>query len=232
MRDNGDPEFIWRELSRLLRSLRHAAGVSLRQVEAASPFGRGALSSMETASSRPSRAVVEYYDREFGGQGLAMSLFAEARAARGATRSPRGRSPHHDVLRVEWARVPLGQLVPVGAAFTVGWRLLNDGSAAWQDRSLARVGPPAGPGLLASGLGVPVPDTAPGASADLTFSVRAPEQPATVAAYWRLVDAAGRPTTPGHLTLHIVVVADEIEGAGEPTGETHGHLRLCGANSG
>lgn len=186
---------VWQELSASLRQLRAAAGDSLRAVEKTTGWGRGSLSQIENGKARPTRAQVEWYDARFGGDGLLVAMYAEARGAHG----PTGRGPVEAMLRtgdsVEVTDVdtPLGAVVRTGATVPVGWTLHNTGTVPWRGRHLHRVGPRAAPGLIGSPTTAALPDCAPGDHVSVRFDIEMPMIAATLAAYWEITDQQGRP---------------------------------------
>lgn len=190
---------LWAELSASMRALRRNAGMSLRQAELASGRGRGTLSQIENGKARPGRDLTEWYDTTFGGDGLLLSLYAEARGAHGPT-SQRHFFPNvraGDAMRVESSLLPEGELVQCGSDVVAGWTLVNSGTVAWTGRQLERVGANAAARLIASAPGTPVPDCEPGDRLRIEVAFTVPEVPGTFAAYWLMVDADGRPCFEG-----------------------------------
>lgn len=201
---------LWAELSSTMRLVRQNAGMSLRQAELASGRGRGVLSQVETQKARPNRDLVEWYDTTFDGDGLLVSLYVEARTA-GPASTPAWTKvrPHAldgDAMAVDAALVAAGELVATGADVVAGWTLHNCGTVRWQQRSLRRVGAPAGTSLLRSAIRTPVPDCRPGELADVRLTLGAPDRPGTVAAYWEVTDDCGRPLYDRAHLLSVVVV--------------------------
>ena len=202
---------VWDVLGASMRQLRTNANVSLRAVEASTGWGRGVLSQMETAKARPRREIVEWYDARFGGDGLLVSLFAEARGAHGvmsAARTPAELAIRNDHLRVEWASLPYGERVAPAGTLTVQWRLRNCGLVAWRDRSLRRVGAVAADHLLSSPASVPLPDAQPGAAVVARVPIGVPAVAGTFAAYWEVTDRRGRRCFGRDELLAVTVVAD------------------------
>lgn len=192
-----------------MRALRESAGVSLRQAEARSGWGRGTLSQVENGKARPSRTLVEWYEQAFDADGLLLSTYAEAR---GAHRSEYRDSPAPHVLdgdAFECANplLPVGALVRAGRTVTVGWTLHNTGTVSWTGRQLRRVGAHAAAQLLGSPRAVDLPDCPPSGTVDARIEVTAPATPGTLAAYWQIVDARSRPCFPiAHLLCTVLVV--------------------------
>lgn len=191
-----------------MRVLRESAGVSLRQAEARSGWGRGTLSQVENGKARPSRALVEWYETAFDADGLLLSAYAEAR---GAHRNERPVLPAHitegDAFDCADPLLPTGALVRAGQAVTLGWTLRNTGTVAWVGRRLRRVGAHAAAQLLISPPAVDLGDCPPGGAVDARIEVTAPSTPGTLVAYWQIVDPEGRPCFPiSHLVSSLLVV--------------------------
>lgn len=191
-----------------MRALRESAGVSLRQAEARSGWGRGTLSQVENGKARPSRALVEWYETAFGADGLLLSAYAEARGAHRTER--RAAPPLHltdgDAFECANPLLPSGALVRAGRTVTLGWTLRNTGSAAWVGRRLRRVGAHAAAQLLTSLPAVDLADCPPGGAVDARVEVTTPSSPGTLAAYWQIVDAQDRPCFPVSRVLCTVLV--------------------------
>jgi len=190
---------LWAELSASMRAMRRNAGMSLRQAELASGRGRGTLSQIENGKARPSRDLVEWYDKSFGGDGLLLSLYAEARGAHGPT-SQRHFFPHlqdGDAISVEGALLAEGELVECGADVIAGWTLRNRGGVPWRGRFVERVGAHAAARLIASAPEAPIPDCEPGAAVQVQVVLTVPEVAGTFAAHWVIVGDDRRPCFEG-----------------------------------
>lgn len=187
---------VWSEVGATMRHLRRANGASLRDIEALGTWRRGSLSQVETGKARPSHALIEFYDTEFGGDGLLASLFAEAHVMQPVVGPVADRrvahQSHGDAYRLLDCSLASGTLVAAGTDLEVRWRLRNCGAVIWQQRSLCRIGATAGSRLIASAPCAPVPDTDPGGEAVIKVTITSPTQPGTVAAHWQMTDAAGR----------------------------------------
>ena len=130
---------FWQELSQRLRELRQSGGLSLRAVEQRSGYGRGSPRKIENGKARPTRAQVEWYDSAFGGDGLLLSLYAEARGAHGVAEGPARDAisiPGDDISVID-TLLPLGEVAKPGAQLLAGWTLLNDGIVPWSGRRSA-----------------------------------------------------------------------------------------------
>lgn len=200
---------LWAELSASMRALRTNAGMSLRKVEAEAGFGRGTLSQVETAKARPNRDVVEWYDTAFGGDGLLLSLYAEARGAHGPSsrRASAAAIDPADALLVMSVEPAHGGVVTTGSVVCARWKIRNAGAVPWRDRRLERVGARAGMRLVASDASVRLPDCEPGDAVVVEAPLGIPAASATYAATWQVVDAEGRLALPLDLALSVHLVA-------------------------
>ena len=82
-------------------------------------------------------------------------------------------------------------MVP-GELFVKVWRIRNCGSVPWRGRRLERQGPLTGPGLITSHTRyVDIPDTDPGATAEISVLLMAPTYGCSSIAYFKMVDAGG-----------------------------------------
>lgn len=198
---------LWQRIGADMRRLRQTSGVSLRQVEDRSGYRRGTLSLIETGRSNPNRGVVEYYDREFAGDGLLLSLYAEARGAYGGSGGARPeRRTQGDAMRVEPGSLPFGQLVAPGASLTSAWTLHNTGSVPWTDRVLLRVGAPAALFVIESARQVDVPVCEPGGSVRVEVPFTAPGHEGSFVACWQVADGDGFSVLPLDARLSVLVV--------------------------
>lgn len=93
--------------------------------------------------------------------------------------------------------IPDDSVLEPGAAFTKTWRLKNTGTCAWNARySLAFIG---GEGLNAPAA-IPLSETAPGASLDISAELTAPLHNGTFTSLYALHDPRGVPIQIGSLT--------------------------------
>lgn len=187
-----DSTELWGDLGSAMRSLREANNRSLRQVEASSAWSRGTLSQVENAKARPSLALVRYYDAEFAGDGLLLSLFADAHALRlpvsPVTDTRSFRVAAGDRFEIGHRFPPTGATVTAGERLDATWVVRNSGTVAWKRRSLFRVGATAGNRLVSSSPRTPLPDLEPDGVIIAEVAVRAPMQAGTVVAHWAIVN--------------------------------------------
>jgi hypothetical protein len=179
-------------------------------VEKASGWRRGTLSQVETGKAKPNGTLVEYYDENFDAAGLLLSLFAEAHAVHarvGAVKNyPGERFEPGDDMKVLQLDQPRGSLVTAGAPLRVVCHIVNAGVRGWQGRKLRRVGAVAGTRLIVSAPSVPIPDTAPGDTAEAVIELLAPQEPGSVIAYWRMMHADGHYAFPVSESVSVQLV--------------------------
>jgi transcriptional regulator with XRE-family HTH domain len=179
-----------------MQKLRMVHGDSVRTV--ASGFGCSAshISRVERGDTKPSRALVQFYEEKFEADGLLVSLFEVAAHAneQKRRRSRTGKQPKAipgDATAFVDETVPQGTLFKPGEVFTKVWRIRNCGTVHWRGRRLERQGPLTGPGLITSPKYIDVPDTQPGAVVEIETLLKAPTYDATSIAYFKMVDQDG-----------------------------------------
>jgi transcriptional regulator with XRE-family HTH domain len=188
---------LWRELGESMRRIRLSNGLSLRQLEALSGWTRGTLSQVENAKAKPSRALVQWYDERLQTHGLLMSIYAEASAAHPHVGPIDAASDvEHGVpgdgMKVIESDIPAGLLAQPDSTQEAGWRIANVGSVPWRRRGLRRIGAYAGVRVISSARVTAVGDVDPGETTTVRCSIRLPDTPGTVIAYWRMVDEHDR----------------------------------------
>lgn len=200
---------LWRELGETMRRHRRLGERSLRALEAEGGWRRGTLSQVENGKARPSHALVSWYDRRFGGDGLLLSLYAEARAA---DTGPGPAAPdgfeqvaRGDAMTVLGQAPPAGTRLAAGSGFEACWELANTGTVPWRNRGLRRIGPHAGLRVIGGPPWTAVPDTVPGGRAVVRVRLTAPDAPGSVIAYWRMVDEQERFCRPATELLTVVL---------------------------
>jgi hypothetical protein len=181
-----------------MQKLRLVDGASVRQT--AKEFGCNAshISRVERGDTKPSRALVQFYEERFEADGLLNSLFEVAehadeqkRQRSGRARSKQPPAVPGDATAFVGHEIPNGFLMSPGQVFTETWRIRNVGTVPWHGRHLERQGPLTGPGLITSERYVPVPDTEPGEVAAITAVLKAQGYDGTAIAYFKMVDAEG-----------------------------------------
>ncbi len=181
-----------------MRQLRRVAGWSA--TETARKFGCSVshITRVELGTAKPSRALVQFYEDTFKGDGLLHSLFEVAEHAPEQERRRAGGHRPNELHAVEGDAtafvddtIPHGTLMEPGVFFTKTWRIRNVGTVPWCGRRLERQGPLTGPGLITSEQHVPIPDTEPGEIAEITAVLKAPGYDCSSIAYFKMVDEAG-----------------------------------------
>lgn len=208
-------------LGMALRQQRENEGVSLAAFAVWSTYSEGHLSRVEHGDAAPSSELVECYETRFGTDGLLRSMYEDVLEEQRQDRL--GRRGQGTLPRGSWGKEPAATLpgdrsefladltVPDGSIVVPGeevekqWRLRNAGRVAWHGRLLERVGPASGPGVISSPRRVPIKDTEPGDTVDVTVALHAPALPGSAMAYWQMVHADGRPCFPDRYAQGIYV---------------------------
>ncbi len=163
--------------------------------------------------SKPSRALIQFYEDTFEADGLLLSLYEVAvhagedeRRRAGGKRPRLYRAVPGDSSTLVSEAVPHGTLMAPGEVFEKVWRITNSGSVPWQGRRLERQGPLTGPGLISSLRFVDVPDTEPGGVAEITALMKAPTYDCTSIAYFKMVNRDGKLCFPDSYQLGLDVL--------------------------
>lgn len=200
-----------------MQKLRLVNGLTGKQV--AKEFGcSGSHISRIERGSKPSRELVQFYEKRFEAEGLLLSLFEVAvhapeqeRRRAGGKRPRLKRAIPGDASTFLGDTIPHGSLMTPGQVFEQTWRVKNGGTVAWMDRRLERQGPLTGPGLISSLRYVDIPDTKPGQVAAITALLKAPTYDCSSIAYFKMVDAAGKLCFPDSYQLGLDVLV-RVEG--------------------
>jgi DNA-binding winged helix-turn-helix (wHTH) protein len=108
--------------------------------------------------------------------------------------------------------VPDGSIFEPGEPFEKVWEIQNIGSTAWHGRALRRTGAARGPGQINSDETTSVPDTNPGELCLIRMSLKAPLQPGSYYAEWKMIDSHGGSCFPKQsplfLRIDVVVTRD------------------------
>jgi transcriptional regulator with XRE-family HTH domain len=163
--------------------------------------------------SRPTRALVQFYEETFEADGLLLSLFEVAedapeqeRRRAGGRRPPLTRAVPGDASAFVDDTVPHGTFMTPAELFTKSWRIRNSGTAVWQRRKLERQGPVTGPGLITSPRHIPIRHTEPGEEAEIVARLKAPTYDCASIAYFKMVDADGQLCFPDSYQLGLDVL--------------------------
>lgn len=193
-------------------------GVSGRQVADGFGCSPSHISRVEQGSTKPTRALVQFYEDSFEGDGLLLSLFevaehaAEQERRRAGGKRPRlYRAVPGDASTFVGDTIPHGTLMEPGEVFEKIWRVKNSGTVSWQGRRLERQGPLTGPGLISSARFYEVPDTEPGQIAAVMAALKAPTYDCSSIAYFKMVDSDGRLCWPDSYQLGLDVLV-RVEG--------------------
>jgi transcriptional regulator with XRE-family HTH domain len=196
-----------------MQKLRMVNGWSGKQSAKAFGCSPSHISRVEQGHTPPSRALVQFYEETFGGDGLLLSLFEVAlhsaedeRRRAGGHQPTRKKAIPGDASTFVDDTIPHGTLMQPGQFFTKTWRIRNSGSVPWQGRQLERQGPLTGPGLITSQRYVPMPDTQPGEIAEIEAILKAPGYDCSSIAYFKMADAEGALCFPDSYQLGLDVL--------------------------
>jgi transcriptional regulator with XRE-family HTH domain len=171
------------------------------------------ISRVEQGNNKPSRELVQFYEKTFEGDGLLLSLFEVAEHAleqdrrRAGGKRPRlYRAVPGDASTFVDDTIAHGTLMEPGQMFEQTWRVRNSGTVTWEGRRLERQGPLTGPGLITSLRYVDIPLTKPGKLAKVTAPLKAPTYDCSSIAYFKMVDAEGKLCFPDSYQLGLDVL--------------------------
>jgi transcriptional regulator with XRE-family HTH domain len=206
-----------------MQKLRMVNGWNGKQVAEAFGCSPSHISRVEQGSTKPTRALVQFYEDTFEGDGLLLSLFEVADHALEQERRRAGghnpklyRSVPDDASIFVGDTIPHGTLMEPGQMFEQAWKVKNSGKVPWEGRRLERQGPLTGPGLITSLRFVDIPNTEPGEIAEITAPLKAPTYDCSSIAYFKMVDAEGLLCFPDSYQLGLdVLVRVEGQAPGE-----------------
>lgn len=196
-----------------MRKLRQVAGWSASQTAREFKCSPSHISRVERGH-KPSRALVQFYEQQFEGDGLLLSLFEVAehnaeqdRRRFGGHRPRLVRAIEGDATGFVDDTIPHGTLMSPGLLFVKTWRIRNTGTVPWRGRRLERQGPLTGPGLITSIVrDVEIPDTEPGEVVEIEALLNAPGYDCSSIAYFKMVDHEGFLCFPDHHQLGLDVL--------------------------
>lgn len=181
-----------------MQKFRQVNAVGVRDLAGEFGCNPSHISRVERGDTKPSRALVEFYDDRFEAEGLLLSLFeavahSREEKRRRATRAGRRQqaAAPGDATAFVSETIPQGTLLLPGEVFEKTWTIRNVGNVSWRNRQLERQGPLTGPGLITSARHYPIAETAPGESVVIGAILKAPTHDATSIAYFKMVDADG-----------------------------------------
>jgi transcriptional regulator with XRE-family HTH domain len=204
-----------------MQKLRLVHGATVRQTAAEFGCSASHVSRVERGDTKPSRALVQFYEDKFEGDGLLLSLLEVAEHANEQKRQRRRRGGESKALDGDASAfvedtVPHGTCFKPGELFAKTWRIRNCGTVPWRGRRLERQGPITGPGLITSPKYLHVPDADPGEIVEITAPLKAPGYDCSSIAYFKMVDAEGVLCFPDEHQLGLdvlVMVARNIAGS-------------------
>jgi hypothetical protein len=181
-----------------MRGLRRSKDWSVTETARSFGCSPSHITRVELGDNKPSRALVQFYEHQFHGDGILLSLFevvdhaAEQERRRNGGRHPRlVRAVPGDASTFVDDTIPHGTLLEPGQLFIKNWRIRNSGTIRWQGRRLQRQGPIFGPGLIVSPAEIDIPRTDPGEIVEISIGLRAPSYDCSSIAYFKMVDSDG-----------------------------------------
>jgi transcriptional regulator with XRE-family HTH domain len=196
-----------------MQKLRMVNGASGKQVAQAFGCSPAHISRVELGRTKPTRALVQFYEDRFEGDGLLLSLFEVADQANeqekrraGGKRPQPYRAEPGDASTFIGDTIPHGTLMQPGQVFEQTWTIQNTGTVAWEGRRLERQGPLTGPGLISSARFYGVPDTTPGKQATVTAMLKAPTYDCSSIAYFKMIHGDSRLCWPDNYQLGLDVL--------------------------
>ena len=112
-------------------------------------------------------------------------------------------------LFIKDVTIPDGTSMPVNTTFVKTWRVKNVGNVVWKDRYLKRM-TPASELICSSPALVPIPETAPGETIDISVTFKTPHLPGSCRTDWKTSDDRGNLFFPDmHGLFSIVTVVSE-----------------------
>jgi transcriptional regulator with XRE-family HTH domain len=210
-----------------MRKLREVHGWTASDTAKAFKCSVSHISRVEHGASKPSRALVQFYEEKFEAEGMLLSLFevaehaAEQDRQRFGGRRPRiVRAVDGDVTAYVDETIPHGTLMAPGLLFVKTWRIRNVGTVPWRGRRLERQGPLTGPGLITSQRYVPIPNTEPGEVAEIEAVLKAPGYDCSSIAYFKMADEQGFLCFPDEhqLGLDVLVRVERNTGGSQNAG--------------
>jgi len=111
-------------------------------------------------------------------------------------------------LFIKDVTIPDGTSIPVNTTFVKTWRVKNIGNVVWKDRYLKRI-TPLSTHICSSPAMVPIPETKPGETIDISVTFKTPHLPGSCHTDWKTSDDRGNLYFPDmHGLFSIVTVVD------------------------
>lgn len=112
-------------------------------------------------------------------------------------------------LFIKDVTIPDGTSIPVNTTFEKTWRVKNIGNVVWKNRYLKRMTPMSGL-ICSSPAMVPIPETQPGETIDISVTFKTPHLPGSCRTDWKTSDDRGNLYFPDmHGLFSIVTVVKE-----------------------
>lgn len=116
--------------------------------------------------------------------------------------------PGDQTLFIKDVTIPDGTSIPVNTTYEKIWRVKNTGTVVWKNRYLKRI-TPASDLLCSSTAMVPIPETQPGETIDISVTFHTPHLPGSCRTDWKTSDAQGNLYFPDmHGLFSIVTVVE------------------------
>ena len=114
-----------------------------------------------------------------------------------------------NTLFIKDVTIPDGTSIPVNTTFVKTWRVKNVGNVVWKDRYLKRMTPLSNL-ICSSPAMVPIPETYPGETIDISVTFKTPHLPGSCRTDWKTSDYRGNLYFPDmHGLFSIVTVVEE-----------------------
>lgn len=112
-------------------------------------------------------------------------------------------------LFIKDVTIPDGTSIAVNTSFVKTWRVKNIGNVVWKDRYLKRMTPPSSL-ICSSPAMVPIPETRPGETIDISVTFKTPHLPGSCRTDWKTSDDRGNLYFPDmHGLFSIVTVVED-----------------------
>lgn len=108
-------------------------------------------------------------------------------------------------LFIKDVTIPDGTSIPINTTYEKIWRVKNTGTLVWKDRYLVRT-TPASSLVCSSPTRVPIPETQPGETIDISVTFRTPYLPGSCRTDWKTADKDGNIYFPDMHGLYSIVV--------------------------
>ncbi len=107
-------------------------------------------------------------------------------------------------LFIKDVTIPDGTAIPVNTSYVKTWRVKNIGNVVWKKRYLKRM-TPTSPLLCSSPAMVPIPETKPGETIDISVTFKTPHLPGSCRTDWKTADDRGNLYFPDMHGLYSIV---------------------------